>query len=1045
MKASRVLLIAVVLLSAATLSAGGAAASPSTALTDVRGLAAEADPAGRVWVVWAADDGRDSELFYSQWNGQSWTPGRAVYASPDAWESSPSLAFAPDGTAWLAWTSATRETSNIHVSRWLGNRWSKPAVVPQGSARDPYEPALAAGPDGTLWLAWVGEAVTGDDEIFASQWNGRAWSLPQQVSTPDEQEGLYDRQPQLAVGRDGAPWLVWIGHQAGPDDEVYASHWTGRGWTPEQRVSDEDSSLDVSPSLALDAAGRPWVAWKARAEEGTFSRLRILVSSWDAEQAAWSREALASSPLAAEVEEEDPILSLDGQGRLWLTWLASRGGTPALAHTSWQGEGWVEPQILSQPATPDALTVVAAEDGPGTVFWADASLEAPLPVAAQPLEEGGIPLQDWLQEREEIRQVAGVDPVSNRFLAFGDSITWGEYPQDDPGQPPFYPYPSTLKDTLDTRVMSSEMVNVGEPGEQVRYGKDRIKVEVADHIPQYVLIMEGTNDISHLRPPSEVYDYYLIMFDNAKKHAGVDHVKVMIATIIPRLDDLNDETRKMNEEAVVPAANAKNVPICDEWQAFYDYVGGRPLADIYWDRKHPNQEGLDLVATTWYNCLLNAYSWLSEESIPPQVWVNSLPPESQPGPIPVSWGGTDNLSWVVDYDVQVSLNNGAWTEWLLATTGTNADYVGAQSGDLVGFRARGRDVVGNQSEWSLPVTTTVVDDEPPEAFMHPLPPASFAPIQLSWWGTDALSDVVGYWVQYRVGAGGTWTPISGLNPTTDTSAGFTPSPAQYGQTYYFRVMTQDAGGNYSPWSAEQSTALARYGLEGTGYNPRHEPVAGATMGLDPTALNVAYQGSGRFLAYLAAGGNYDVSVSRPDLYGALPPMFDVAVDADVSGLSFILPPQDNAVADGHFETGSLAAWQVGGTTPPTLSPLGHTGLGAVRLVGAAESARLSQEVTPPGGAAPTLSFLVRLESDGPASMLQVELANGGPLSPPVVYTVDVDSEAWVHVWYDLTGLVSEPLTLTFEVSDPAAILLDEVSLGSSPPGISQVYLPLLSR
>jgi hypothetical protein len=63
----------------------------------------------------------------------------------------------------------------------------------------------------------------------------------------------------------------------------------------------------------------------------------------------------------------------------------------------------------------------------------------------------------------------------------------------------------------------------------------------------------------------------------------------------------------------------------------------------------------------------------------------------------------------------------------------------------------------------------------------------------------------------------------------------------------------------------------------------------------------------------------------------------------------------------------------------------------------------------------------------------------------VTYTLPVDGEAWTHVWYDLTGLVSEPLTLTFQVSDTAAILLDEVSLGASPLGLYQSYLPSIRR
>ncbi|MEJ2212346.1 MAG: hypothetical protein P8129_25440, partial [Anaerolineae bacterium] len=320
MKAARILLIVLVLLSSVGF-AGGAASSPPEAPIDVLGLTAAADASGRTWAVWAADDGRDSELFYSRWDGDSWASARAVHASPDTWESGPSLAIAPDGTAWLAWTSASREDSDVYLSRWLGSRWSEPQVLDRGSALAADEPALAAAPDGTFWLAWVGEATPDNDEVYVAFWDGRAWAPSQHVSGPDLRDGLYDRQPCLAVGPDGRPWLAWAGHQDGPDDEIYASHWTGSAWTAEQMVSRDDDALDAAPSLVVDGQGRPWLAWKARVAEGNVSRLRILVSSWDAGQ-GWSEEALASSPLEADLDEYDPLLSLDAEGRPELAWLA---------------------------------------------------------------------------------------------------------------------------------------------------------------------------------------------------------------------------------------------------------------------------------------------------------------------------------------------------------------------------------------------------------------------------------------------------------------------------------------------------------------------------------------------------------------------------------------------------------------------------------------------------------------------------------------------------------------------------------------------------
>jgi len=73
------------------------------------------------------------------------------------------------------------------------------------------------------------------------------------------------------------------------------------------------------------------------------------------------------------------------------------------------------------------------------------------------------------------------------------------------------------------------------------------------------------------------------------------------------------------------------------------------------------------------------------------------------------------------------------------------------------------------------------------------------------------------------------------------------------------------------------------------------------------------------------------------------------------------------------------------------------------------------------------------------------LANTGVLSPPLTYGRAVNSVEWVHVWYDLDALAGEPLTLTFRTSDTVPILLDEISLGSSPAGIHRIYMPLVGQ
>jgi acyl-CoA thioesterase-1 len=1036
------------------------APATSQTLEHAWSLAVARDVRGTLWAAWEVDAGQDAEIYAAQWTGLAWSDAAPVIARPEAWDRTPSLAVAADGTPWLAWSSTLRdnpERTRIYVSRWASGRWSNAEPLPEGTAFDvctscgrATKPALAAASDGTMWVAWVGSDGQ-EDNVFAQRWNGGVWSLPRQVSADDGSPLLYDRQPQLAVGEDGRPWIAWTGNQAGSDgipipgdDEIYASRWTGARWAPEEIVSRDDMTLDTAPALALDGQGRPWIAWQARVTEEAVSRLRILASRWDASRQAWTLESMASSPLATEIDEGHPTLAPDSSGAMQVAWVGRARGEPALGYARRSDTGWSAPLLVASAAgngisAEGEARLVAGESG-ATLLWLDPLPGTLLPVARfeVPLEEDNS-LATWLAAQPADVRAVTVDPYPYRFLAFGDSITWGLYPVDDPVQDPYYPYPSILQDTLWLRAYTQyNVVNSGVSGERTEDGMNRIKIVVNEYRPQYVLIMEGTNDVSKEVPPAEVYDNLVLMIANATQNSGVVGVKVMLATIIPRVDERLEQTRLMNELAIKPVAEDRHVPLTDQWQAFMDYGD---WASIMWDEKHPNQVGLQLIADTFYTRVLQVWSTtVVEETVPPTTWIEPLPAASSCRGFVVSWNGTDNLNWVVNYDVQAQVNLGTWTDWLLGTSERSAVYVGGRAGDQIGFRVRGRDLVGNLSNYSAPVYTTIADDVAPEAQMIPLFFAQTVPFVVSWRGSDVCGNIAGYNVQVRVGASPTW--LDWLLSTPATSATYNPPAPSYGERVYFRVQAKDEAGNLSAWSPEVSTLIARYTLGGQVLNVRHEPVAGATTSTSPAALAIVPQFPGRFLAFLAEGGSYEVSAQRDLVFGSLPAMVDVAVSANVTGLIFVLPPQDDAVMNGGFEAGGLGGWTLGGTSLPTLSTEAHTGLGAARLDGTGGSASLRQVVNPTAGVVQTLSLMARLEQPGEASRLQIVLSSEGSPVPPVTHTLNLVSDAWTHAWYDLGALQGEPVAVALVVSDAPAIRLDEVSLGTALPGGTSSYLPV---
>ncbi len=84
----------------------------------------------------------------------------------------------------------------------------------------------------------------------------------------------------------------------------------------------------------------------------------------------------------------------------------------------------------------------------------------------------------------------------------------------------------------------------------------------------------------------------------------------------------------------------------------------------------------------------------------PVVGLLPLPPTSGDLGFTVAWRGTDDRSGIAWYDVQVSVDGGAWKAWLTHVKATSATYQGAQ-GHGYAFRVRAADGRGNVSAFNV--------------------------------------------------------------------------------------------------------------------------------------------------------------------------------------------------------------------------------------------------------------------------------------------------------------------------------------------------------
>jgi hypothetical protein len=364
------------------------------------------------------------------------------------------------------------------------------------------------------------------------------------------------------------------------------------------------------------------------------------------------------------------------------------------------------------------------------------------------------------------------------------------------------------------------------------------------------------------------------------------------------------------------------------------------------------------------------------------------------------------------------------------------------------FHIRTVDNAGNWAAGAAHIGPFKIDTTPPESAAEAPEFATEAPV-VSWSGTDEGSGIAAYDVQVRDGTGGTWTDW--LTDTTVLSATYTAG--ETGHTYYFRSVAYDQAGNVEtdlPDDGDTHTTVAEYQVEGRVTNNRGQPVFNATVGAQPAALHTATTDpAGDYALYFESGGTYTLTVERSG-FGALPPMYNLLVDDHLTGVDFVLPPENDAVTNGGWETG-LSGWSSGPSVTPTVEMTAtHTGRYGLALEASGGTASFWPYVTqtlsiPSTWAQPTLSFLYKAVEGEADDALQAVVSGGGEA---ITHTVSLTPAGWTHTWRDLSDFSGQTVTLRLGFQDQTPgqqVYLDEVSVGESEAGVVSVYLPLVMR
>jgi lysophospholipase L1-like esterase len=186
----------------------------------------------------------------------------------------------------------------------------------------------------------------------------------------------------------------------------------------------------------------------------------------------------------------------------------------------------------------------------------------------------------------------------NVYLAFGDSITWGDGSGNGSG------YRDVLRDDLRAYWGKADLINDGQGGSKSPVGQGRLPGDLAVNRPAYVLILYGTNDWNEPACrdafPCFTVDALRAMVQDARS-AGVNPVLGTIPPVNPnyvdkRAEERNDWVRRMNE-LVRRMATEERVSLAE---VHGDFLKQPSLPPLFADFLHPNDAGYQVIARSFF-------------------------------------------------------------------------------------------------------------------------------------------------------------------------------------------------------------------------------------------------------------------------------------------------------------------------------------------------------------------------------------------------------------------------------------------------------------
>ena len=158
------------------------------------------------------------------------------------------------------------------VELWIydpsSNTWASAGAV-ETSAESAVLPEFAAAANGDIFVAWLGQPVSGEYDVWANRYDAASntWVGQQLLENADGNVQPFDGGLDVAADPNGNAIVTWSQNVAPPgefDFRIRASRYsvTDGSWSPPEQIDDGDQNANAfAPRIGMDGSGNAVVVW----------------------------------------------------------------------------------------------------------------------------------------------------------------------------------------------------------------------------------------------------------------------------------------------------------------------------------------------------------------------------------------------------------------------------------------------------------------------------------------------------------------------------------------------------------------------------------------------------------------------------------------------------------------------------------------------------------------------------------------------------------------------------------------------------------------